>query len=80
MRCAHKGTACSTICSIISRAFVRVRCGNRSRRKRARDFAAREYLGAAATAGGIASGQVAGVAFDVVDPSPRVTAFTFEFR
>ena len=46
----------------------------------ARDFAAREYLGANATANGIASGQVAGIAFDVVDPSPRVTAFTFEFR
>jgi hypothetical protein len=46
----------------------------------ARDFAANEYLGAAATANGIASGQVAGIAFDVVDPSPRVTAFTFEFR
>lgn len=46
----------------------------------ARDVSAREYLGATATAKGIASGQVAGVAFDVVDPSPRVTAFTFEFR
>ena len=29
---------------------------------------------------GIASGQVASIAFDVADPSPRVTAFTFEFR
>lgn len=46
----------------------------------ARDFAANEYLGATPTANGIASGQVAGIAFDVVDPSPRVTAFTFEFR
>jgi hypothetical protein len=46
----------------------------------ARDFAAGEYLGATPTANGIASGQVAAVAFDVVDPSPRVTAFTFEFR
>ena len=46
----------------------------------ARDFAAGEYLGATPTASGIASGQVAGVAVDVVDPSPRVTAFTFEFR
>ena len=46
----------------------------------ARDFAAGEYLGATPVASGIASGQVAGVAVDVVDPSPRVTAFTFEFR
>ncbi len=46
----------------------------------ARDFVAGEYLGAMPTANGIASGQVAGVAVDVVDPSPRVTAFTFEFR
>jgi hypothetical protein len=46
----------------------------------ARDFAAGEYLGATPTANGIASGQVAGIAFDVVDPSPHVTAFTFEFR
>jgi uncharacterized Zn finger protein (UPF0148 family) len=46
----------------------------------ARDFVASEYLGVRDTANGIASGQVASVAFDVVDPSPRVTAFTFEFR
>jgi len=46
----------------------------------ARDFGANEYLGTKPTASGIASGQVAGVAVDVVDPSPRVTAFTFEFR
>ena len=46
----------------------------------ARDFSANEYLGTTPTANGIASGQVAGVAVDVVDPSPRVTAFTFEFR
>ena len=46
----------------------------------ARDFNANEYLGTPPTANGIASGQVAGVAVDVVDPSPRVTAFTFEFR
>ena len=46
----------------------------------ARDFVANEYLGAMPTANGIASGQVAGVAVDVVDPSPHVTAFTFEFR
>ena len=46
----------------------------------ARDFAANEYLGTGATANDIASGQVAGIAFDVVDPSPHVTAFTFEFR
>lgn len=46
----------------------------------ARDFAANEYLGATPATNGIASGQVAGIAFDVVDPSPRVTAFTFEFR
>jgi len=46
----------------------------------ARDFSANEYLGTTPTANGIASGQVAGVAVDVIDPSPRVTAFTFEFR
>jgi len=46
----------------------------------ARDFAANEYLGAKPTTNGIASGQLASVAFDVTDPSPRVTAFTFEFR
>ena len=46
----------------------------------ARDFNANEYLGTPPTANGIASGQVAGVAVDVVDPSPHVTAFTFEFR
>ena len=46
----------------------------------ARDFAANEYLGAMPTTNGIASGQVASIAFDVADPSPRVTAFTFEFR
>ncbi|MFT3897834.1 MAG: DUF3426 domain-containing protein [Thermomonas sp.] len=46
----------------------------------ARDFAASEYLGTTPTANDVASGQVAGIAFDVVDPSPRVTAFTFEFR
>jgi hypothetical protein len=46
----------------------------------ARDFAAGEYLGTQPTPNGIASGQVAAVAFDVIDPSPRVTAFTFEFR
>ena len=46
----------------------------------ARDFVASEYLGAMKTTNGIASGQVAGVAVDVVDPSPHVTAFTFEFR
>jgi uncharacterized Zn finger protein (UPF0148 family) len=46
----------------------------------ARDFAANEYLGAEPTTNGIASGQLASVAFDVADPSPRVTAFTFEFR
>jgi hypothetical protein len=46
----------------------------------ARDFTAGEYLGTQPTPNGIASGQVAAVAFDVIDPSPRVTAFTFEFR
>jgi hypothetical protein len=46
----------------------------------ARDFDANEYLGAKPTTNGIASGQVASIAFDVADPSPRVTAFTFEFR
>lgn len=46
----------------------------------ARDFAASEYLGATPATNGIDSGQVAAIAFDVVDPSPHVTAFTFEFR
>lgn len=45
-----------------------------------RAFVASEYLGKGVTANGIASGQVAGIAFDVVDPSPDVTAFTFGFE
>ena len=45
----------------------------------AREFAPREYLGAAPH-GEIASGQGASVAIDIVEPTPRIVAFTFDFR
>lgn len=44
-----------------------------------RAFVAREYLDTS-TQAGIGSGQVVGISVDVVDPSPRVTAFTFGFE
>lgn len=46
----------------------------------ARAFVAREYLGAAPTRSGLASGQSATIAMDVVEPAPRIVAFTFDFR
>ena len=46
----------------------------------ARVFAAREYLGAPPTRSGVASGQSATIAMDVVEPGPRIVAFTFDFR
>ena len=46
----------------------------------ARVFTAREYLGGAPTQTTLASGQSATVAFDVLEPTPRIVAFTFDFR
>lgn len=46
----------------------------------ARVFAPREYLGGAPTQSDIESGQVASIAFDIVEPSPRIVAFTFDFE
>lgn len=46
----------------------------------ARVFTAREYLGAAPTQNQLDSGQSATVAIDVLEPTPRIVAFTFDFR
>jgi hypothetical protein len=46
----------------------------------ARAFAPREYLGDAPTHGGLASGQSATVARDIIEPAPRIVAFTFDFH
>jgi hypothetical protein len=46
----------------------------------ARAFAPRDYLGASPTRSGLASGQSATVAMDIVEPAPRIVAFTFDFR
>jgi hypothetical protein len=46
----------------------------------ARAFAPREYLGDAPTHGGLASGQSATVAMDIIEPAPRIVAFTFDFQ
>jgi hypothetical protein len=46
----------------------------------ARAFAPREYLGGAPTRSGLASGQSATVAMDIVEPAPRIVAFTFDFH
>jgi len=46
----------------------------------ARAFEPREYLGHAVTKNGLASGQGANVAMDIVEPAPRIVAFTFDFR
>ena len=43
-------------------------------------FVPREYLGAASTQNGLASGQSASIMMDVREPAPRVVAFTFDFR
>ena len=46
----------------------------------ARSFSAAEYLGAAPTQTGLGSGQTATIAMDVIEPAPRIVAFTFEFH
>jgi hypothetical protein len=49
----------------------------------ARSFAPSEYLQAAgspATQNGLASGQSASVALDIIEPAPRTVAFAFDFR
>lgn len=46
----------------------------------ARLFAPREYLGAAPAPNTLASGQSATVAMEVLEPTPRIVAFTFDFR
>ena len=45
-----------------------------------RMFTAREYLGAPPTRSGLASGQTATIAMDILEPTPRIVAFTFDFR
>lgn len=46
----------------------------------ARVFTPREYLGAAPAQATLASGQSAMLSMDVVEPAPRIVAFTFDFR
>ena len=46
----------------------------------ARLFSPREYGAPAVTRNPIASGQVADIAMDVVEPAPGIVAFTFDFR
>lgn len=46
----------------------------------ARVFAPREYLGATPVQRMLLSGQSATLAMDVVEPEPRIVAFTFDFR
>ncbi|MBC7989426.1 MAG: DUF3426 domain-containing protein [Luteimonas sp.] len=46
----------------------------------ARSFSAAEYLGATPTQAGLNSGQTATIAMDVIEPAPRIVAFTFEFH
>jgi len=43
-------------------------------------FEPREYLGQATTENGLASGQSASVAMDIVEPAPQIVTFTFDFR
>ncbi len=46
-----------------------------------RAFTAQEYRpGSAQTTSQLAPGQSASVQFEVVEPTPRIVAFTFEFR
>lgn len=45
-----------------------------------RAFTVAEYLAAAPTQDGLASGQLASVRMDIVEPSPRVVSFAFDFR
>lgn len=46
----------------------------------ARAFAPRDYLGDTPTRTGLASGQSATVAMDIIEPAPRIVAFTFDFH
>lgn len=46
----------------------------------ARVFEPRDYLGDSVTKNGMATGQMANVAMDVVEPASRIVAFTFDFR
>ena len=46
----------------------------------ARAFTPREYLGAVPAQATLASGQSAMLSMDVVEPAPRIVAFTFDFR
>ena len=46
----------------------------------ARAFEPAEYLGHAVTKNAIATGQTASIAMDIVEPAPRIVAFTFDFR
>ena len=46
----------------------------------ARVFSPREYLGATPTQPTLASGQSAMLSMDVLEPGPRIVAFTFDFR
>ncbi len=46
----------------------------------ARVFGAHEYLGATPTRSELQSGQSAAISVDVVEPAPRIVAFTFDFR
>jgi hypothetical protein len=46
----------------------------------ARVFTPREYLGAVPTQATLASGQSAMLSMDVMEPGPRIVAFTFDFR
>jgi hypothetical protein len=46
----------------------------------ARVFMPREYLGAAPGQATLASGQSAMLSMDVLEPGPRIVAFTFDFR
>jgi hypothetical protein len=46
----------------------------------ARVFQPRDYLAHDATKNGLASGQSANVVMDIIEPAPRIVAFTFDFR
>jgi hypothetical protein len=46
----------------------------------ARVFTPREYLGVAPAQPTLASGQSAMLSMDVLEPGPRIVAFTFDFR
>lgn len=46
----------------------------------ARAFTPRQYLGTAPAQDLVASGQSATIAFDILEPTPRIVAFAFDFR